>query len=127
MNYVTVEDVIASFTHPILPMVQGEPDYQTIHSIRKLLQAKARAIDTHLGGGALGHLGLFFSDASYATVAPATQAGSTLWVNPTAPGCTPESTDGGIAVQIGAAKHVWEEAVLTFRTFNTVQQALKNI
>jgi hypothetical protein len=72
MKYATVEEVIASFPHPILPTVQGEPDYQTIHAIRKLLQANARAIDTHLGGGALGHLGLIFSDASYAMVAPTT-------------------------------------------------------
>jgi hypothetical protein len=33
--------------------------------------------------------------------------------------------DQGSAAQIGAARHDWEEALLTFRTFNTVQQALK--
>jgi hypothetical protein len=33
--------------------------------------------------------------------------------------------DHGTAVQLSAARHSWEEAVLTFRTFNTVQQALK--
>jgi hypothetical protein len=33
--------------------------------------------------------------------------------------------DSGTAAQLSAARHVWEEAVLTFRTFNTVQQALK--
>jgi hypothetical protein len=58
-------------------------------------------------------------------VALETPSGSTLWVNPTAPGRAPENTDGGTAAQIDAARHVWEEAVLTFRTFNTVQQALK--
>jgi hypothetical protein len=68
MKYATVEEVIASFPHPILPTVQGEPDYQTIHAIWKLLQANARAIDTHLGGGALGHLGLIVSDAYYAMI-----------------------------------------------------------
>jgi hypothetical protein len=45
MKYTAVEYVIASFPHPILPTVQGDPEYQTIHAIRKLLQAKARAID----------------------------------------------------------------------------------
>jgi hypothetical protein len=50
MRYATVEDVIASFPHPLLPTVQGEPDNQTIHAIRKLLQANDRAINTHLGG-----------------------------------------------------------------------------
>jgi phage gp36-like protein len=72
MKYATVEDVIARFSHPILPAVQGEPDYQTIHAIWKLLQANSRAIDTHLGGGTLGHLGLIVSDASYAMISPAT-------------------------------------------------------
>jgi hypothetical protein len=124
MKYVTVEDFIASFLHPILPTVQGDPGYQTIHAILKLLQANARAIDTHLGGGALGHLGLIVSDVSYAMVAPATEAGPTLWLNPTAPGRAPEDTDD-TAAQIGAARHIWEEAFLTFRTYTYVQQALK--
>jgi hypothetical protein len=61
MKYATVEDIIVSFPHPILPTVQGETNYQNIHAIRKLLQANARAIDTHLGGGALGHLGIIVS------------------------------------------------------------------
>jgi hypothetical protein len=69
MKYATVEYVIVSLPHPVLPTVQGEPDYQTIHAIRKSLQANSRAIDTHLGGGTLGHLGLIVSYASYATIA----------------------------------------------------------
>jgi hypothetical protein len=78
MKYTTVKDIIASFPHPILLTEQGEPDYQNIHAIRKLLQANARAIDTHLGGGALGNLGLFVSDASYVMIAPETESGPTL-------------------------------------------------
>jgi hypothetical protein len=88
MKYSTVED-IASFPHLILPIVQGEPDYQTIHAIWKLLQANVRAIDTHLGGGALGHLGLIVSDASYAMASSTADAGPNLWVNPTSPGRAP--------------------------------------
>jgi hypothetical protein len=72
MKYATIEDVIASLPHPVLPTVQGEPDYQTIHTVRKSLQANSRAIDTHLGGGTLGHLGLIVSDASYVMIAPST-------------------------------------------------------
>jgi hypothetical protein len=51
MNYATVEDVLASFPHPVIPTVQGEPDYKTIHATRKFLQANSRAINTHLGLG----------------------------------------------------------------------------
>jgi hypothetical protein len=125
MKYDTVEDVVTSFPRPILPTLQGDPDYQTIHAIRKLLQANARVIDTQLGGGALVHLGLIFLEADYAMVAQTTTAGPTIWVNPIAPGRAPENVDSGIAAQLSTARHVWEEAVRTFRTFNTVQQALK--
>jgi hypothetical protein len=57
------------FVIPILLTGLGEPYYQTIHAIQKLLQVNARAIDTHLGGGAFGHLGLIFYDAAYAIIA----------------------------------------------------------
>jgi hypothetical protein len=86
MKYATIEEVMASFPHPVLPTVQGEPDYQTIHATRKFLQANSRAIDTHLGVGTLGHLGLIISDAAYARISPATDAGPTLWTRPQAPG-----------------------------------------
>jgi hypothetical protein len=124
MKYVTAEDVIASFPHPVLPTVQGEPDYQTINAIRKSLQANSRAIDTHLGGGTLGHLGLIVSDASYVMIAPETGAGPTLWISPQAPGWAPANTDG-TAAQISAARHVWEEDVQHYCTYTSVQQALK--
>jgi hypothetical protein len=78
MKYATVEDVMASFPHPVLPTFQGETDYQTIHATRKFLQANSWAINTHLGGGTLGHLGLIISDASYAMIAPTMDAGPTL-------------------------------------------------
>jgi hypothetical protein len=79
MKYATVENVMASFPQPVLPTVQCEPDYQKIHATRKFLQANSRAIDTHLGGGTLGHVGLVISDSSYAMIAPITDAGPTLW------------------------------------------------
>jgi hypothetical protein len=57
-------------------------------------------------------------------IAPATDAGPTLWINPQAPGRAPSNTDGTSA-QIRAARHVWEEDVQTYRTYTSVQQALK--
>jgi hypothetical protein len=124
MKYSTIEDVIASFPHPILSTVEGETDYQTIHATRKFLQANSRAIDTHLGVGTLGHLGLIISDASYSNISPPTAEAPTLWETPNAPGRAPATTDG-TAAQISAARHVWEEDVQTYRTCTTVQQALK--
>jgi hypothetical protein len=57
-------------------------------------------------------------------IAPATDAGTTLLVSPTAPGQAPTNTDG-TASQISAARHIWEEDVQTYRTYTSVQQALK--
>jgi hypothetical protein len=124
MKYSTVEEVMASFPHPILPTVEGEPDYQTIHATRKFLQANLRAIGTHLVGGTLGHLGLIISDASYSNIDPPTAEAPTFWEKPNAPGRAPATTDG-TAAQVIAAHHVWEEDVQTYRTYTSVQQALK--
>jgi hypothetical protein len=124
MEYSAVEYFMASFPNPVLPAVQGELDYETIHVTRKFLQANSRAIDTHLGGGTLGHLGLIISDASYAQIDPTTNEEKTLWVTPPAPVRAPSATYGTVT-QISAAIHLWEEDVQTYRTCTSVQQALK--
>jgi hypothetical protein len=124
MKYATVKNFMASLHHPVIPTAQGEPDYQTIHATRKFLQANSRAIETHLGGDTLGHLGLIISDASYTMIAPTTDDGPTLWTTPPASGRAPANTDG-TAAKIRAARHIWEEDAQTYRSYTYVQQALK--
>jgi hypothetical protein len=121
MKYATVEDIIASFPHPVLPSVPGEPDYHSLHATHKMLQANARSIDTHLGGRSFGHLSVIISDIAYEGISPLT-----AWVNPPFPGRDPSAIwGGGTAAQISAAKHRWEEATTAFKTYSTVQSALK--
>jgi hypothetical protein len=57
-------------------------------------------------------------------ISPTTDAGPTLLISPQSPGRAPANTDG-TAAQISAARHVWEEDVQTYRTYTSVQQALK--
>jgi hypothetical protein len=46
--------------------------------------------------------------------------------NPEFPGRAPTTIEGGVtSAQISAAKHRWEEATSDFKTYNTVQSALK--
>jgi hypothetical protein len=72
----------------------------------------------------VGHLDLIISDVSYTMIAPPTAEARTLWVTPNAPGRAPTTMDG-IVSQISAARHQWEEDVQTYRTYTSVQQALK--
>jgi hypothetical protein len=103
MKNATVEDVIASLPHNIIPTVQGEPEYHTIQSIRKLLSANARSIKKHLGGGALGHFGIIVLIPVYATVAPAYP-----WVNPESTGRGPAEFNGGTIAQLAVERRRWE-------------------
>jgi hypothetical protein len=103
MNNARVEHVSASFPHPILATVQGELYYHIIHSIIKLLRANARSIETHLGGGPLGHLGIIVSITGYVIVTPEDPR-----ENPEAPGRGPEEIGGGTAAQLAVELHHWE-------------------
>jgi hypothetical protein len=100
MKNATVEDFIDSFPFTILPTLQGEPYYHTIHSIQKLLCANAYSIETNIGGGALGHLGIIVSIAAYAIVIPEDPL-----ENPEALGWGPEEIDGGMTAQLAAERH----------------------
>jgi hypothetical protein len=65
-------------------------------------------------------LGIIVSVTAYAIIAPLHP-----WANPAAPGQEPEVIAAETAAQISAARHLWEENVQTFRTYNAVEQALK--
>jgi hypothetical protein len=106
VNHATGKDIIATFPHPIFHTVQEGGRNQTIHTIRELLQANARAIDTHLRGGVLGHLGIIVSGAAYVSFTP-----THPWENPADPGRRPEVIYAGIVAKISAAGHLWEENV----------------
>jgi hypothetical protein len=57
-------------------------------------------------------------------IAPTTEAGPTGWTIPQPPVRAPANTDG-MAAQISAAHHILEEDVQTYRTYTSVQHALK--
>jgi hypothetical protein len=108
MKYATVEDIIDSFPHPILPTVHAEPDYQTIHAIWRLLQAKARAIDNHLGG-ILGTPGYHCLECCLHHGHPSDRSGAYTLGKSNSPGRAPENVDEGTVAQLSTARYIWEE------------------
>ena len=62
--------------------------YQTLKDLRDTLKTNAASVDTMIGGGLYGHLGLILPFHVYNTPIP-TQPGTNAWINPVNPGITP--------------------------------------
>ena len=65
-----VADIIKGFPNPELTKIRGKPSRAKIIQMEKELKANASSVETQLGGGANGHLGLMMTAADYATWTP---------------------------------------------------------
>ena len=63
-----------------LPRIHGEPDYSKLKVLKDLLKANSSRVQSDLGGGAHGHLGLVLTPVEYAAVS------ATPYVCPPHPG-----------------------------------------
>ena len=61
----TIDSVTESFPNPSIPKVEGEPTYQSIKNVEKLLVENAASVPSELGGGQYGYLGLCLSNTKY--------------------------------------------------------------
>ena len=50
--------------------INGEPTYKSLKRLKMELRADASSVDTDLGGGNHGYLGLVLSDAEYTRINP---------------------------------------------------------
>eukprot|EP00957_Ditylum_brightwellii_P014795 1115578-Ditylum_brightwellii.AAC.1 len=64
-NMPTVEEIERSFLHTIIPKIQGEPAYDKLYEVQKLLMENTTSIKTLYGGGNHGHLGLIINPNRY--------------------------------------------------------------
>ena len=64
-----IETVIENFPHPIIPKIKGKPDRKELEKLQKSIHENATAIETTLGSGAHGYLGLTMDDTDYYTLA----------------------------------------------------------
>ena len=69
------------FEYPELTKIHGEPTTGTLLTLRNEVKANAQTVNTVLGGGAHGHLGLVCTPAVYATI-----QGTAPYVRPANPG-----------------------------------------
>ena len=99
--------------------VTGEPTYKSLKRLKTELRANASSVDTDLGGGDHGYLGLVLSDVEYARIQPTPAA----FVAPNFPGALvidPASS----AVQAVQARESHAEDIALYRECKNVEKAL---
>jgi hypothetical protein len=58
MKAYTPDELIAGFPHSSLPKVTGEPTFEELKVIRRLLNKNDMSVSSYVGGGRHGHLGI---------------------------------------------------------------------
>ena len=115
----SVKSLIKSFPHPSIPSIQGQPTYESITDVTRLLNANAASVQTDLGGGAHGHLVLTVSAAILATLS------NTPFVVPHNPGPTPNIPNDANAQNTNIITRAHREDLRIWREYINVDAALK--
>ena len=99
-------------------LIQGEPTYKAIKRLKNELRANASSIDSDLGGGDHGYLGLILTEEEYARVCPGTP-----FVAPAYPGqlSIPSGTDTIDALNLREAH---KRDMHLYREYKDIERAL---
>jgi hypothetical protein len=65
MTASTLDELIAGFLHSSLPKVTGEPTFEDLKVIRRLLNTNAMSVAPYEGGGRHGHLCIILTNEEY--------------------------------------------------------------
>jgi hypothetical protein len=57
------DELIEGFPHSSLPKVTGEPTFEDLNIIRRLLNTKNMSVSSYEGGGQHGHLSIIMTNA----------------------------------------------------------------
>jgi hypothetical protein len=112
---------IAGFPHSTLPKVTGEPTFEDLKIIHRLLNSNAMSVSSYEGGGRHGHLGLIMTNAEYFAVA------TDVLLPPENPGPAATIVAGIMGIQIAEMGRLHTAATRVYRTYHNVDQAFKKI
>jgi hypothetical protein len=70
VSALTVEEMIAGWPYPELPLITADPTYEDIATMQKRLNANFLSILSNAGGGRHGHLGLLMTAGQYTAISP---------------------------------------------------------
>ena len=107
------------FQYPDLTRIIGEPTTASLITLHTEVKSNAQAVNSPLGGGENGHLGLVVTPEVYATLVP----GDTPYVRPVNPGNLIINGDE-TQYQIAQRRQEHDEATRAFRELIGVERAL---
>ena len=108
------------FEHPELTRIVGEPTTATLITLQAEIRDNAQAVQTDLGGGANGHLGLVCADAVYQALVP----GVLPYVRPANPGRFAVAQGNLTQFQLTQARAEHAEETRVFREILGVERAI---
>jgi hypothetical protein len=115
------DELIAGFLHSSLPQVTGEPTFEDLKVIRRLLNTTAMSISSYAGGGHHGYLCIIMKNEEYFAIA------ADIFTVPNNPGSSAEVVAGMTAAVIVKMTGLHREATQVYRTDHKMDQAIKNL
>jgi hypothetical protein len=121
MTASTPDEIVAEFPHSSLPKVTGEPTFEDLKVIRRLLNTNAMRVSSYVGGGRHRHLGIIMTNEEYFAIA------ADVFPVPENPGASADVVVGTTAAVIAELTRLHREATQVCRTYHNVDQAIKKI
>jgi hypothetical protein len=118
MTASTPDELIAGFPHSSLA---GEPTFEVLKVIRRLLNTNAMSVASYKGGGCHGHLRIIMTNEEYFAIA--------VDVFPVSnnPGPSATVVAGMTAAVIAEMTRLHKEATQVYRTYHNIDQAIKKL
>jgi hypothetical protein len=116
-----LDGLIAGFPHSSLPKVTGEPTFEDLKVIRRLLNDNAMSIVSYEGGGHHRHLGIIMTNEEYFAIAVG------VFPVPYNTGPPAAVVMGMTASVIAETTRLHREATQVYRTYHNVDQAIKKL
>jgi hypothetical protein len=121
MTASTPDELIAGFMHSSLPKVTGEPTFEDLKVIRRLLNTNAMSVASYEGGGHHGRLGIIMTNEEYFAIAV------DIFPVPNNPGPSAAVVAGMTAAVTAETTRLHREATQVYRTYHNVDQATKKL
>jgi hypothetical protein len=121
MTASTPDELIAGFPHSSLPKVTGDPTFEDLKVIWRLLNTNAMSVASYEGGGRHGHLGIIMTNEEYFAVAV------DVFPVPNNPGPSAAFVAGMMAAVLAETTRLHKEATQVYHTYHNVDQDIKKL